>query len=81
MPQFEAGSCKAYFEDSNFVPLTFVTLGFGSQIPFIKGHVPWFKDPNLKGTKDKSLITSGPVSWESAITLTGPLTCVFQGGF
>ena len=33
------------FTDFKLVPLMFLTLGLGSQVPF-KGHIPWFKDPN-----------------------------------
>ena len=37
----------AIFEDFKFVPLMFVTPGFGSQIiTLIKDHIPWFRDPN-----------------------------------
>ena len=33
-------------KDCTFVPSMFVILSFGPQMPLIKGHIPWFRDPS-----------------------------------
>ena len=59
-PSSHTRACQSPLKDVKFIPLMYVTLGFGSQIPLLRAifHGLETQTPGVQtqGTKDKSLI-------------------------